>query len=403
MKSYKPAITTRAVRAGIEDDRHYGAVVPPVHMTSTFSFEGLGQPRAHDYSRSGNPTRDLLACALCDLERGAAATVTCSGMAAVTTVLQMVEAGNSRVLAPADCYGGTWRLLDALSQRGAFDLEWADFHDPADWRPRLERAAALVWLESPSNPLLRITDIRAVAAAARRAGALVAVDNTFLSPALQTPIELGADLVVHSTTKYINGHSDVVGGAVIAADSENGERIAWWANCLGVTAAAFDCWLALRGLRTLDVRIARQQENAAAMVEVLDRHPAVRRVHYPGLARHPGHAVAVSQQRGHGAIVSFELDGGRVAVERFVANLQCMSLAESLGGVETLLAHPASMTHAAMSAPARARAGIGEGLLRLSVGLEDQRDLERDLVAALDRARLRPASVPSEAGACASR
>jgi len=291
-------------------------------------------------------------------------------------------------------------LLDALSQRGAFELEWVDFHDPADWRPRLARPAALVWLESPSNPLLRITDIRAVAAAARQAGALVAVGNTFLSPALQTPIDLGADLVVHSTTKYVNGHSDVVGGAVIAAERENGERIAWWANCLGVTAAAFDCWLALRGLRTLEIRMARQQENAAAMVELLDRHPAVRRVHYPGLARHPGHAVAASQQRGHGAIVSFELDGGHTAVERFVANLQCMSLAESLGGVETLLAHPASMTHAAMSAPARTRAGIGEGLLRLSVGLEDPRDLAHDLVAALDRARVRPVSEPAEESAC---
>lgn len=402
MRSHEPRASTRAVRAGVEDDRHYGAVVPPVHMTSTFSFEALGQPRAHDYSRSGNPTRDLLASALCDLEHGATATVTSTGMAAITTVLQLVEPGNGPVLAPADCYGGTWRLLEALSRRGAFELEWVDFHDPSDWRPHLDRRAALVWLESPSNPLLRITDIRAVAAAARRAGALVAVDNTFLSPALQTPLDLGADIVVHSTTKYINGHSDIVGGAVIAADRENGERLAWWANCLGVTAGAFDCWLALRGLRTLDVRIARQQANAAKIVEMLDGHAAVRCVHYPGLPQHPGHDVAASQQHGCGAIVSFELCGGRPAVQRFVEGLRFMSLAESLGGVETLLAHPATMTHAAMSDEARARAGIGEGLLRLSVGLEDVRDLAEDLMAALDRVQVRTAARPAGASAAAA-
>jgi len=316
--------------------------------------------------------------------------------------LQLVEAGSGRVLAPADCYGGTWRLLDALARRGAFELEWVDFHDPDDWRPRLERPAALVWLESPSNPLLRITDIRAVAAAAHRFGALVAVDNTFLSPALQTPLDLGADIVVHSTTKYINGHSDVVGGAVIAADPEHGERIAWWANCLGVTAGAFDCWLALRGLRTLDVRIARQQENAGEIVEMLDRHPAVRRVHYPGRPQHPGHGVAAEQQRGFGAIVSFELCGGHSAVERFVDGLRFMSLAESLGGVETLLAHPATMTHAAMSPEARIRAGITEGLLRLSVGLEDMRDLGADLVAALDHARVDTNCESRQPGICAT-
>ncbi|MDT8449429.1 MAG: cystathionine gamma-synthase [Wenzhouxiangellaceae bacterium] len=382
----RPTSATRAVRAGIEDDRHYGAVVPPIHMTSTFTFEGLGQPRTHDYSRSGNPTRDLLADALRDLEGGAVATVTATGMAAITTVLQLVEPGRGPVLAAADCYGGTWRLLDALAARGMFELEWVDFHDPAEWARALSRPAAMVWLESPSNPLLRITDIRAVSRAAHLAGALVVVDNTFLSPALQNPIEHGADVVVHSTTKYINGHSDVVGGAVVAADPARGERIAWWANCLGVTGSAFDCWLALRGLRTLEVRIRQQQRSTGELAGFLQRHPAVSRVHYPGLADHPGHELAARQQRGFGAVVSFELEGGLAAVERFVDGLGHLSLAESLGGVETLLAHPATMTHAAMTPAARNRAGIGDGLLRLSVGLEDPDDLRADLDAALERA-----------------
>lgn len=397
MALHRPTSATRAVRAGIEDDRHYGAVVPPIHMTSTFTFEGLGQPRTHDYSRSGNPTRDLLAEALRDLEGGAAATVTATGMAAITTVLQLVEPERGPVLAASDCYGGTWRLLDALAGRGAFELEWVDFHDPVEWARALSRPAAMVWLESPSNPLLRITDIRAVSRAAHAAGALVVVDNTFLSPALQNPIEHGADIVVHSTTKYINGHSDVVGGAVVSADPARGERIAWWANCLGLTGSAFDCWLALRGLRTLEVRIRQQQRTSGELAGFLQLHPAVSRVHYPGLADHPGHDIAARQQRGFGAIVSFELEGGLAAVERFVDGLGHVSLAESLGGVETLLAHPATMTHAAMTPAARSRAGIGDGLLRLSVGLEDPGDLRADLEAALERAGSAPVQTSARA------
>jgi len=374
---------SRSVRAGIEDDRQYGAVIPPLHFSSTFSFEGLGRPRAHDYSRSGNPTRDLLAGALADLEGGAAATVTATGMAAISTVMQLVEPCQ-RVLAQADCYGGTWRLLDALSRRGAFELEWVAFDEPSTWRPALDEPARLVWLETPTNPLLRISDIRAVADAAHRAGALIAVDNTFLSPALQQPLCLGADLVVHSTTKYINGHSDVLGGAVVSADAAVGERVAWWANCLGATGSAFDSWQTLRGLRTLGVRIAAQQAGAGQVASALAAHPAVRTVHYPGLADHPQHALARRQQQGFGAIVSFELHGGMAAVERLVERLTLFSLAESLGGVESLVAHPASMTHAAMSEDARSRAGIGDGLLRLSVGLEDPADLVRDLEGALE-------------------
>lgn len=376
---------TTAVRTGIESDTQFGAVVPPLHFSTTFSFAGLGHKRAHDYSRSGNPTRDLLARALADLEGGASAEITATGMGAITTVLQLLEPGD-RLLAPLDCYGGTFRLFDALARRGAFELEWLDFRDTDAVARALVRGPRMVWLETPSNPLLRITDIQAVARVAHDAGALVVADNTFLSPALQQPLQLGADVVVHSTTKYINGHSDVVGGAVVAADAELGEVLGWWANCIGVTAGAFDCWLTLRGLRTLAARLAVHQDNAAAVVEALRSHPGVRQLHYPGLPDHPGHIVARRQQSGFGAMISFELAGGEPAVRRFLAGLKHFSLAESLGGVESLVAHPATMTHAAMPAADRERAGLTDGLLRLSVGLEATEDLVADLTAALDRA-----------------
>lgn len=378
-------LTTRAIRAGIEDDRHYGAVVPPLHLSSTFSFSGLDQPRRHDYSRSGNPTRDLLGEALCTMEAGAGACVTATGMAAITVVLQLVEPGN-RLLAPADCYGGTWRLIDALARRGAFEVEWVDFHDESAWKKALATPADMVWLESPTNPLLRLVDIRSICKRSHESGARVVVDNTFLTPILQQPLVLGADIVVHSTTKYINGHSDVLGGAVVCADCNLAKRVAWWANCLGLTGSAFDSWMTSRGLRTLDVRMRQHQENALAVAHLLDGHPAVSRVHYPGLEHHPQHRLAVAQQRGFGGIVSLELAGGKPAVRRFLNGLRLFSLAESLGGVESLVAHPATMTHAAMSPEARRAAGIGDGLLRLSVGLESARDLSRALTRALARA-----------------
>jgi cystathionine gamma-synthase len=376
---------TIAARTGIDSDAQFGAVVPPIHMSSNYAFEGYDRPRAHDYSRSGNPTRDHLACALRDLEGGAAATVTATGMAAITTVLQLLQPGDL-LLAPHDCYGGTYRLFDAWAGKGAFELEWINFGQANEWQAALDRRPRMVWLETPSNPLLRITDIARVAEAARRGGALVAVDNTFLSPALQQPIPLGADLVVHSTTKYINGHSDVIGGAVIAADADLGERIAWWANCLGVTGGAFDSWLTLRGLRTLEARMAVQQDSTRRIAEYMARHPAVARLHYPGDPGHPGHLTARRQQSGFGAMLGFELVGGEPGVRRFVDGLRHISLAESLGGVESLIAHPATMTHAAMTPAARERAGIRSGLLRLSVGLEAADDLIRDLEAALARA-----------------
>ncbi len=374
---------TIAVRAGIESDTQHGAVVPPIHLSSTYTFADYGQPRSYDYSRSGNPTRDQLAGALSDLEGGAAATVTATGMGAISVVLQLLSPGQ-RLIAPVDCYGGTFRLFDAWHRKGLFELDWVDFNDAAALERALARGARMVWLETPSNPLLRVYDIAAITRAAHAAGALVVADNTFLSPVLQQPIALGADLVVHSTTKYINGHSDVVGGAVIAADAGLGEEIAWWANCIGITAGPFDSWLTLRGLRTLGPRLRQHQENAAEVVELLMVDEAVAKVHYPGLTDHPGHALACRQQRGFGAMVSFELAGGEPAVRRFLGALRLPSLAESLGGVETLIAHPATMTHAAMTDEAQRKAGITAGLLRLSVGLEAAEDLCNDLRQALD-------------------
>ena len=379
--------TTQAVRAGIDRDTAFGAVTPPLVLSSNFSFAGFNDKRTYDYTRSGNPTRDLLAEALAQLEGGAGGVVTATGMAAITLVLHACLQPGDRVLVPHDCYGGSWRLFNALAGKGAFELIAVDLTDPRALAQALQAPPKLVWIETPSNPLLRITDLRFVIDAAHAVGALVVVDNTFLSPALQRPIDFGADIVLHSTTKYINGHSDVVGGAVIAKDADLHEQLAWWANCLGITGAPFDSFLTLRGLRTLDARLRVHQENTQALVKLLDGHPAVQALHYPGLESHPGHAVAARQQLGFGAMVSVDLDGGELAVRAFLDGLQYFTLAESLGGVESLVAHPATMTHAAMSPDARATAGIGDGLLRLSVGIEHADDLLTDLEAALQRAQ----------------
>ena len=379
------ASTTRSVRAGLESDAQHGSVVPPIYLSSNFAFEGYRQPRRYDYTRSGNPTRDQLAQALADLEGGAGAIVTCTGLAAITLVLATLPQG-ARVLAPHDCYGGTYRLLNALQAQGKLCVDFVDQTDGAALEAALAAAPKLVWIETPSNPLLRIVDIRAVAAAAHGHGALVVADNTFLSPVWQQPLAHGADLVMHSTTKYLNGHSDVVGGAVIAATEELAQSLGWWANVIGVTGAPFDSFLTLRGVRTLHARMRVHEENTAAVVELLRLHPAVRQVYYPGLAGHPGHAIARRQQSSFGAMLSFELAGGEPAVAALLEGLTCFTLAESLGGVESLIAHPASMTHAGMDEAARRRAGIGEGLLRVSVGIEDARDLTADLAAGLERA-----------------
>jgi cystathionine gamma-synthase len=382
----RPSFTTRSVRAGLESDDVTGAVVPPLHLSSTYAFRGYGEKRAYDYSRSGNPTRDLLGNALADLEGGAGGVITGTGMSAITLVGHLLPQG-ARIVAPHDCYGGTFRLFTAWNKRNELAVDFARFGEPGELDAALARKTDLLWIETPSNPLLRITDIAALVAKVRGRGTLVVVDNTFLSPAWQRPLELGADIVVHSTTKYINGHSDVVGGAVVARAQELHEQLAWWANALGLTGSAFDSFMTLRGLRTLDARLAVHGRNATELAGWLATQPGVRKVYYPGLPGHPGHDIAKRQQSGFGGIVTIELDGGVEAVKRFVDGMHYFSLAESLGGVESLLAHPASMTHAAMAPEARAAAGLVDGLLRLSIGIEAVEDLRGDLAAALHRAR----------------
>lgn len=374
---------TIAVSNGIAADRNHKAVTPPLYLTTTFAFPEIGQTPDYDYSRAANPSRDLLADTLAKLEGGAGAVVTSSGMAAIDLLLARV-APNGLIVAPHDCYSGTQRLLNARSAKGAFTVRYVDQGDNAALDRALEAAPTLVFVETPSNPLLRVVDIRSIASRAKAVGAEVAVDNTFLSPALQRPIELGADFVVHSTTKYLNGHSDVIGGAAIAADPAAAKELAEWANITGTVGSPFDAYLTLRGVRTLFARMARQQENAAAIADFLFQHPAVAAVHYPGLPSHPSHAIARIQQSGFGAMLSFELNGGNETVSNFAKALRVFTLAESLGGVESLIAHPATMTHVSMGPEGRRHAGISDGLIRLSVGLEDAQDLIRDLATALD-------------------
>ncbi|HRA07488.1 MAG TPA: cystathionine gamma-synthase [Propionicimonas sp.] len=373
------------MRAGINTDRAHGAVVPPVYLSSTYSFAAFATKGDYDYSRSGNPTRDILGSAVADLEGGAGAVITASGMAAITATLMALVPAGGTVLAPLDCYGGSWRLFDALARTGRIKLALTDFSDPDRASAKLAEGADLVWLETPSNPLLRISDIVAISSAAHSVGALVVADNTFATPCVQRPLALGADVVVHSATKYLNGHSDVVAGAIVAADTARVEELAWWANTLGLTSGALDSYLTLRGLRTLHLRMAAAQANASALVGLLTEHPAVVAVHYPGLATHPQHDLAARQQDGFGAIVTFDV-GTEAAVRTLVEGLEHFCLAESLGGVESLISHPATMTHAAMPVEVQVAAGITPGMLRLSVGVEDASDLVADLRAGLDRA-----------------
>ncbi|RZJ01621.1 MAG: cystathionine gamma-synthase [Brevundimonas sp.] len=375
---------TTAARHGVDCDPTHGAVMPPLYLSSNYSFDGLDGKRKYDYSRSGNPTRDVLAETLAQLEGGCGAVVTATGMAAVDLALSSLEPGDL-LIAPHDLYGGTHRLLTARARRNHFDVQFVDQGDTAALDAAFALNPKLILIETPSNPLLRVVDIADICARAHAVGCKAAVDNTFLSPALQTPIALGADLVIHSTTKYINGHSDVVGGCVVAKDPADLEQLTWWANCLGVTGSPFDAYLTLRGVRTLFARIERQQSTAQTVAERLEAHPAVKRVNYPGLKSHPNHALAARQQKGFGAMLSFEL-ADIDAVRAFVDELQVFTLAESLGGVESLVAHPALMTHAAMTPDARATAGISDGLLRLSVGLEHPEDLVQDLTCALESA-----------------
>ncbi|WP_077338894.1 cystathionine gamma-synthase [Pseudocolwellia agarivorans] len=374
----KKSMATIAARAGISSDKQHVGVVPAIHLASTYALKGFNEKRDYDYSRTGNPTRSTFAEAVVELEEGAKGVVTSTGMAAVHLICQLLCTDDVLVV-PHDCYGGSYRLFTHLAKKGNFKLIIVDQNDENALAEALKQKPKLVLIESPSNPLLRIVDIEKVTKAAHAVGALVAVDNTFMSPLLQKPLLLGADIVFHSTTKYINGHSDVVGGVLITKDEALGDELAWWANCIGITGSPFDSYLALRGLKTLPVRMKQHQINADKVAVFLNEHDAVDAVYYPGLPDHPGHDIAKKQQASFGAMMSFEVKGGVGSVKKLFKNLHMFTLAQSLGGVESLISHPSTMTHAGMEISAQLEAGITQSLVRISVGIEDVDDLIADL------------------------
>jgi cystathionine gamma-synthase len=382
-KGEKRAATVLASSAVATDPAH-GAVAPPLVLSTTFAWKDHETKPAYDYARRDHPNRAQLLEALAELEGAEGGTIVPSGLAALNLCLELVRPGQ-RVVAPHDCYGGSHRLLSAKAERGAFEVAFVDLTDETARREAFAKDAALALIETPSNPLMRLTDIAAVAKEAKRAGALVVADNTFLSPILQNPIALGADIVIHSTTKSIAGHSDVIGGAVLTAKRALGEELAWWANCTGAHGPAFDAWLTLRGMRTLKLRAEEQQRSALSLAQRLAGDPRIAAVYYPGLDTHRQAALARSQQKGPGCILSAELAEG-LSLPRFLGALRLITLAESLGGFESLICVPDTMTHAGMEEDARRKAGIAPGLFRLSVGLEDLSDLEADLSRALSAA-----------------
>jgi cystathionine gamma-lyase/cystathionine beta-lyase len=373
---------TLAIHAGERPEITYGAASVPIYQTSTFVFEDVGKTRGYDYSRSANPTRKVLEDTIAQLEGGKAGFAFATGMAAEATTIHLLKAGD-HVISGDDVYGGTYRLFQDVMQN--FGLEFTFLR--MDSRQRIEEAikpnTRLLWLETPSNPLLNIVDIEMVADIARKHKLLTAIDNTFASPYFLKPIEYGIDLVVHSTTKYLNGHCDVVGGALITTTDELTERVQFIMNAMGTCASPFDCWLVLRGLETLPIRMKQHQENAITVANYLMGHPAIKRVYYPGLDSHPGHELAKRQMKGFGGVVSFELNEGIEAVNDFLRRIKVFYLAESLGGVSSLAEHPATMSHASMPEEHRNKVGITDELIRLSVGLENIDDLTEDLSQAL--------------------
>ncbi|SFL68344.1 cystathionine gamma-synthase [Geodermatophilus ruber] len=381
MDTAGPGFNTRAIHAGQDPDPATGAVIPPLHLTTTYKQDGVGGLRGgYEYSRSGNPTRTALQEALAALEQGTTGLAFASGLAAEDTLLRTVCAPGSHVVLAGDAYGGTFRLLSKVAARWGVEHTPVDLGDPEALRAALRPSTRVVWCETPTNPLLNIADIALLAGIAHDAGALLVVDNTFASPYLQQPLTLGADVVVHSTTKYLGGHSDVVGGALVVSDPELAEQLAFSQNAMGAVAGPFDAWLVLRGLKTLGVRMDRHQANAARIAEFLLGHPAVGAVLYPGLPDHPGHEIAAKQMSGFGGMLSFRLAGGEPAALRACERARVFTLAESLGGVESLIEHPARMTHAsAAGSPLE----VPADLVRLSVGIEDVEDLLADLDQAL--------------------
>ncbi|EGR0752646.1 O-succinylhomoserine (thiol)-lyase [Vibrio vulnificus] len=385
MSHHKPA--TIAVRTGIESDTQYRAVVPPIYLSTNYGFSAFGEVPKYDYTRSGNPNRGLLEQALFELESGKGAVVTNCGTSALNLWVSAFLSPDDLIVAPHDCYGGTYRLFNTRAKKGDFKVRFVDQSDSAALDAALALNPKLVLLETPSNPLVRVVDIAEVCEKAHKVGALVAVDNTFLTPVYQKPLELGADFVIHSTTKYINGHSDVIGGVVITKTEEHATELAWWGNCLGATGTPFDSYMTLRGIRTLGARMRVHEESSQQILSYLQTQELVGTIYHPSLPAHPGHEVAKKQQSGFGSMLSFEFAGSFEQLKVFVKALDLFSLAESLGGVESLVCHPASMTHRAMGEEALEEAGVTQQLLRLSVGLEDAQDLIADLKQAFQQAK----------------
>ncbi|MCG9541824.1 O-succinylhomoserine (thiol)-lyase [Vibrio parahaemolyticus] len=384
MSTRKPA--TIAVRTGIESDSQYHAVVPPIYLSTNYGFPAFGEVPKYDYTRSGNPNRGLLESALSELESGKGAVVTNCGTSALNLWVSAFLGPDDLIVAPHDCYGGTYRLFNTRANKGDFKVQFVDQSDEQALEAALAKKPKLILLETPSNPLVRVVDIAAVCEKAKQVGALVAVDNTFLSPVYQKPLDLGADFVIHSTTKYINGHSDVIGGVVITKTEAHAEKLAWWGNCIGATGTPFDSYMTLRGIRTLGARMRVHEESSQHVLNYLQQQALVAKIYHPSLPDHPGHEIAKKQQSGFGSMLSFEFAGSFEQLKVFVKELELFSLAESLGGVESLICHPASMTHRAMGEEALAEAGVSHQLLRLSVGLEDAQDLIADLDQAFVKA-----------------
>lgn len=381
---------THAVHAGQEADPTTGATIPPIYQTSTYTQPELGHHKGYEYSRTGNPTRAALEACLASLEGGQWGLAFASGMAATSAVASLLRPGD-HVIASDDLYGGTYRLFERVLANYGVSFTYVAGAGAEGYRAALRPNTRLVWLETPTNPLLQLVDIAAVAEVSRKAGATLVVDNTFASPYFQRPLELGADLVVHSTTKYINGHSDVVGGAVVGRSDEHRAAVAFYQNAAGGTPSPFDAWLVQRGLKTLPLRMREHARNAQAVAEFLVGRPKVRRVLYPGLATHSQHELARRQMSGFGGMVSVEVEDGYEGARRFFGGLRVFALAESLGGVESLACHPATMTHGSIPEEERLSRGITPGLIRLSVGIEDAEDLIADLHEALEAVRPREA------------
>ncbi len=375
-------IETLAVHAGYTPDPTTGAVMPPIYQTSTYAQEAPGVHKGYEYSRTDNPTRAVLEANLAALEGGAYGLAYASGMAAIANVLALLRSGD-HVVAVDDLYGGTVRLFEQVGRHFGLDFTYVDLRDPERLRQAVRPTTRLVWVETPTNPLLKLVDLAAVARIARELGLISVCDNTFLSPYFQRPLEFGIDIVVHSTTKYLNGHSDVVGGAIVLNDEALYQRLKFLQNAIGAVPGPMDCWLTVRGIKTLHVRMERHQANALAVARWLERHPRVQRVLYPGLPSHPQHELACRQQRGFGGMITAVLDADLAGTQRFLRRVRLFTLAESLGGVESLIEHPALMTHASLPPERRAALGIGDSLVRLSVGIEHVDDLIADLEQAL--------------------